>query len=464
MRVLTQKFPTVLGLLILIGVAVGGLAYMRLQRPQVSPGVTPQKVRITNVADNKFTVSWLTQEKTMGMVEYGPVGGKLTSLAYDERDTENAQAQYLTHSVTVVGLQPNTQYAFRILSGSKQTRFDNSGSPYTASTGPTIGETPAARSFYGTLAPNSTASVDGALVYVALPGGVPASTLVKAGGSYVLTLSTVRTTDLKSYVAYDPAATIVSVTVEAGSAQATAAVSTANANPVPLLTLGQDADYRTPGVTPQVAQVSPVEVQPTASPSEITEAIPSPTAASIFNVEPLGTDINVVATGGVVILNPASDNETLYTLRPELRGTGPKSTILSFSLKGAKTQSDTITVLADGTWSWSPTTDLVAGSYTMTLAYVDTSGAEKSVVRPFKLAKGSATTNPAFEASGSGTLASSKPSASTASTAASAVASPRAAYPATDSGVPVTGVITPTLLTGAVGFAIVVLGALLLAL
>jgi hypothetical protein len=369
----------------------------------------------------------------------------------------------VTHSVTVTGLQPNTQYAFRILSGSKQTRFDNSGSPYTASTGPTIGETPAARSFYGTVAPSGQVSVDGALVYVALPGGVPASTLVKSGGSYVLSLSTVRTTDLKNYVAYDPAATIVSVTVEAGSLQATAAVSTANANPVPLLTLGQDADYRTPGVTtPQVAQVTPLEGGATASP----ESTPLPTSApaGIFNVEPLGDTINVVSASGVAILNPSTDQETLYTLRPELRGTGPKGTILSFSLKGAKTVSDTVTVQTDSTWTWSPTTDLVAGSYTMTLSYVDTSGTEKSVARPFKLAKGSANSDPAFVASGSGTLASPKASGLASPSSTTTYASPRAAYPATEAGVPVTGVITPTLLTGAIGFAIVVIGALLLAL
>ncbi len=436
MSLLTKRFPTILGLLLLLAGILGGIYYFRSKNTGTSSEITPGKVRISNIADNKFSVSWITSVATSGEIEYGLVGEKLTNKSRDERDTTNP-GLYLTHHVMINGLQPSSQYAFRILSGEKQTRFDNNGSPYTTTTGPVIGATPASANFYGNVQLASKQAADGAIVYIALPGGSTASTLVRESGNYAFTLSTIRSGDLRSYLKFDPSASVANVTVESGKQQSIVSVSLANSAPVPTITLGQNADFLNTAQVPNVAQVQPV-----ASPAV------NPETPTILNVEPLAplTDINAVSSSTVTILNPKESGETLKTLRPEFRGTGPAGITLSIALTGQKPISDTITVATDSTWSWAPVIDLKTGKQKIAVSYLPTGGTTQKIEREFTISTSTTGLDPAFVSS---------PSASS---------TPRAAMPATGSGVPVTGVIENTLLTLGLGIVIMVVGAVLLAL
>lgn len=447
MNLLAKRIPTILGLLLLISIIVGAYYYYSNSGSKVSTETTPEQVRITNIADNKFSVSWTTKVATTGSVEYGKVGEKLTAKKMDDRDSGNSQGSYLTHHITIDGIQPSTQYAFRILSGEKPTRFDNAGSPYTTSTGPVIGATPTSQNFYGEVQQPSKTPASGAIVYVTLPGGATASTIVSDTGSYVITLSTMRASDLRSYIKYDPMASIVSVTVEAGKQQSIASVTLANSTPVPTITLGQDVDFLTVPQTPTVAEVSVESV------SENIAQTPS-----VFNVEPLvdTPDINAVTSEGVIILNPKENGETLATLRPEFRGTGPKSITLSIALTGQKAISDTTKVATDGTWSWAPVIDLKAGKQKITVSYVDATGSSQKISRDFNVSATKVGIDPAFVSSPSGVTS------GTASATPSAT--PRVAMPDTTEGTPVSGVIENTLLTAGLGIVIMVVGAVLLAL
>lgn len=450
MNLLTKRIPTIVGILLIVALVGAGYYYFSSQKVEVAAEIVPDKVRITNVADNKFSVSWTTQKSTRGAVEYGVVGDKLTTKVEDERD--DGEASYQTHHVTIEGLQPSTQYAFRILSGDKLTRFDNSGSPYTAATGPVIGATPASVNFYGNVQLPSKQSASGSIVYLTLPGAPTASVLVNESGNYAITLSTIRTTDLRAYAEYDPAATVGSVLVEGGSLQSNIAVSLANSAPVPTITLGQDAEFMNDAKPATIAEVA-------SNPSPTPEPADAPTTPSIFNVEPFAQqpDINAVNNTTVTLINPKDEGETLKTLRPEFRGTGPVGTSISIALTGQKSISDTVVVATDGTWSWAPVIDLRAGKQTITLTFKGSNGATQKLTRGFTASVSTSTSlEPAFVSS---------PSATTA-TPAAAIASPtpREAMPATDSGVPVTGVIENTLLTGALGIVIMVIGAALLVL
>jgi hypothetical protein len=448
MNLLMRRIPTLVGLVLLAAGIFGAYYYFQTARTQGNTELVPEKVRITNIADNKFSVSWTSKSATTGAIEYGKVGEKLTSKKIDDRDSGTTQGSYTTHHVTIEGLQPSTQYSFRILSGDKPTRFDNNGSPYATSTGPVVGATPTSQNFYGKVEQPSKQPASGSIVYVTLPGGATASTLVTESGNYAITLSTMRTSDLRSYVSYDPTASVVSVTVESGNAQSLASVTLANSSPVPTITLGQDAQFLTVPETPAIA-----EVVPESSPS----AENTPQTASILNVEPLSEtpDVNAVTSGDVTILNPKENGETLATLRPEFRGTGPKGTTLSIALTGQKAISDTLTVATDGTWSWAPVIDLKAGKQKVAVSYVDSTGSTQKVEREFTASAAKAGIDPAFVSS---------PSASTASKTATPSATPRTAMPDTTDGTPVTGVIENTLLTAGLGVVIMIVGAVLLAL
>lgn len=451
MNVLTKRIPTLLGLLF-IGAAVFGYFYFFQGKSAiVSEESVPKKVKITNIADNKFSVSWITSVATEGYVEYGAVGDKIESIATDDRDSALPANKYLTHHITIDSLQPNTSYAFRIVSGDKETKFDNNGSPYTAMTGPVIAATPTSVNFYGTAVVASTQPAAGTIAYLTLPGGSTNSVLVGETGNYTFTLSTMRSDDNKTYVEYDPSATIALVELESGSMQSKANVTLANSEPVPPITLGKNEDFLTVANIPSIAEVTPIESM---SPDM------TPETPSIFNVEPIGNDINAVSSVAVTLTNPKEEGETLKTLRPEFRGTGPAGTTLSIALSGQKAISDTTVVATDKTWTWAPVIDLKVGKQKITVSYIASSGATEKIERSFTISTSTTGLDPAFVSSPSASI---KATAS-ASVKASSTATPRAAMPATDSGVPVTGVIENTLLTAGLGIVIMVVGAALLAL
>lgn len=426
MNLLNRRIPTLLALIGIMLGAVGLIYYFSMGKPQIASSEIPQKVRITNVADNKFSVSWVTQDATIGAIEYGKVGEKLDIIVNDERDSGGTANLFRTHHVTIGDLQPNTQYAFRILVGEKSHRFDNNGSPYLISTGGVIGNTPVSRNFYGKVVISTQQAASGAIVYLSLPGAAVVSTLVNESGNYAFTLSTVRTSDLKGYVKVDPAATIASITIENGTDASTATVSLANAAPVPTITLGKDVDFRnavavTTGEEPVVAEIQEPAEKP-----------------GIFNVEPLSNsnEINAVGGASVIILNPAVNGETISTLRPEFRGTGPKDTVLSIAITGQKTVSEVVMIEEDGTWSYAPLIDLKAGQQTIAVSYIGSGGVEQKIEREFVITE---TNEPAFVATPS------------ASKKASPSPTPRQAMPATESGVPVTGVVENTIVVMLVG-------------
>lgn len=455
MNLLTKRLPTILAILLLLGLAAGLAWYWQNSQPVVAEELRPQKVRISNVADSKFTVSWVTSEKVAGKVEYGAVGQKLSEVAMDERDSGTA-GQYRTHHVTVSGLQPSTQYAFRILSGENESRFDNNGSPYSVSTGRVISATPPAATFYGQVELSDGQAAAGAIVYVALPNAQVASTIVKGSGNYSIPIATIRSSDGNSYATYEASTTAASVTVEDGSETATATVLMANSAPVPTMRMGQTHDFRAAAGTNQPSEEVP----------GVAEVVAEP--IGIFNVEPLaGSDGQ---TGGVKILNPGKEGEEVASTQPEFRGLAPKGAVLTITVHSSVPYSGTVQVDNDGTWEWTPPAELEDGEHTISIAYIDAQGVERTLTRMFTVSSALAQAgDPSFEATPSSTTKSPSPTPSlspspTASSTASASASPRVSNPSTESGVPVTGVFEVTLLTGLVGLVIMVLGAALLVL
>lgn len=476
MNLLSRRIPTILGLLLFGAVVAASWWYIKNNAPQTNVAAKPSKVKITNVSDNKFTVSWVTQNPALGEIEYGQVGDKLTNIAYDDRSGEEGSDEFITHHVTVDELQPNTSYAFRILSGGSGNRFDNNGSPYSVTTGPTISVTPPAKSIYGEVS-GKAELLSGTIVYLTLPGSAPASTLVTSTGNYSLPVSIMRTSDLSSYIEYDPAATLASISLESGSEQSLVTVNTANAEPVPKISLGQDADYTT-----QVAQVAQVEpnsptssVNPTLAPSGTPSS--SGSAITVFNVEPFAGSENLSGTGDVTLINPSKEGETLATTKPEFRGTGPTNTIISITVHSTSNFADTVTVANDNTWAWTPPSNLSEGEHTITIAYIDLKGVEQTITRTFTVSKAlAADGDPAFESTPSASTTTSTTITSPSPTATpgsytlddetletSASASPREQMPSTESGVPVTGIFTPTLVTAILGILIIISGSLLIA-
>ena len=102
-------------------------------------------VRITDIRDSSFTVSWITQNEMTGAIHFGTDPAKLDQIAYDVRGDN--LSDYL-HYVKIDGLPiANATYFFDIHSGSVVD--DNGGNHYVVTTGPTLDLSTPGESIYG---------------------------------------------------------------------------------------------------------------------------------------------------------------------------------------------------------------------------------------------------------------------------------------------------------------------------
>lgn len=239
-----KQFPTIIGVGVLILALAAGVFFIGegpgVFAPRAAPETTPQKVQVTNVTDNWFTVSFYTDESTPGFVRYGTEASNLRSQASDDRDQlSGSVGSYKLHHITVRGLSPNTTYYYVLGTGSRAT-FDNNGSPFSVTTAQRGGTPSAAETAYGNVLAPDGSPAEGAIVYATISGVGPLSSLVKASGSWAIPLANARTTDGSAYAEISDNQPI-QLLVQGTQANLTssATVTVAEALPVDNITLGQ---------------------------------------------------------------------------------------------------------------------------------------------------------------------------------------------------------------------------------
>lgn len=182
----------------------------------------PSEVKISNISDNSFTASWITQRPAIGFVSFGP-GESLGSTAVDDRDNSGPQAR-TTHHVTVKNLEPATTYFFIINSGGEI--YKNQGKFFTQTTAPTTADTPPlADPIFGQVIRSDNSSAE-ALIYLNLGQSTPLSSYSRADGNFLITLNNARTKDLSNYISVKDSDVInFVVTTTRGSTQKQVAAS-----------------------------------------------------------------------------------------------------------------------------------------------------------------------------------------------------------------------------------------------
>lgn len=434
-------FPTVFGILLAaIGLVTGVFLLRNPLRVLVgaSPEETPQKTQITNVSDTEFVASWVTDKAVSGFIQYGEKDPSL--VVSDDRDQDNGNVgNYFTHFVTVKGLSPSTTYVFKI--GSGKALYDQQGRLYSVTTGPQLNSPPPADVAYGQVDTSSGEPAEGSIVYLRLEGVVPQAALVKTSGSWVIPLATSRTTDLTSFAPYDPTTTKLEIFVEGGTLGTTQAQATTGGDkPVANLVLTSQATASTDTV---VSTPSPT-IDPNL-PSKFTGEAVAPATPS---ANPL------------VILTPQLD-ESINSGKPEIIGKAPARAEIQIEIHSDQVISGTAVADKNGNWSYSVPSNLSPGEHTITISTI-VNGVSKRVTRSFVVEAAGESNAPAISASPSATLAPTlavtatpKPSVTPSPTP---TIIPRVAYPSTESGVPETGNLTPTLLLSILGLGLISAG------
>ena len=233
---------TLLGVAFLT-VAVGVTSYLTQSRQSLRSlaggAEVPKEVKITNLTENSVSVSWITDVDVIGSVNYGID----TTLGVTALEDRIGAAKTSVHHVTLKPLQPATTYYFKISSGKGQ--YGQGANAYVVKTPSLIGTPPPPQTVYGTLInPDSSVFGGRGVVYVDTLGGGTASTVINpANGNWSVSISTIRTKDLNSYVSLgnNTSLTLFVQAGEAGTSRAT--VKLVQTQPVPTMTLGETYNF-----------------------------------------------------------------------------------------------------------------------------------------------------------------------------------------------------------------------------
>lgn len=199
-------------------------------------------VRISNVRDNTFSVSWLTESMATGEIAVASSPGEL---ATSPRVIQDGGIRH-AHLITVNGLAPQSTYFFYVRSGDQIE--DNGGAYYQVTTGPTL-PLPTSDNIYGQVYEESEGAAADCTVLIEiintdLLGSVDASTLLSTrtddSGYWSLNLGNARTQDLGGYFLYSASGDSLIIEVQCAPQRGGGLiVDTANDYPVPALTVRQ---------------------------------------------------------------------------------------------------------------------------------------------------------------------------------------------------------------------------------
>lgn len=229
------KIPTILGLgIILLGLGSGLYLVLKEQvfLSRAAPDLTPQNITVTNITEDTAVISWQTNSQTASFIIFGQKGsGEQTVL--DDRDKDRPTPRFV-HYVTLKNLLPQTHYQFKIVSGkltSPATSFDTA-KPISSQTGfgPVIGSVS-----------DDGKPVNEGIAYLSLDTAVIQSAEVKAGGNFLIPLSSIRKADLSDILALADAMP-AKITIISNKGSATINFFLTASSVLPLVSLGQNVD------------------------------------------------------------------------------------------------------------------------------------------------------------------------------------------------------------------------------
>ena len=429
-----NKIPTLLGIILLVfGLAAGILLVQNKQifRLGATPQASPKDIRITNITDSSFTVSWATDKEIGGFILWGETENSLTKTELNEIDEISD-----THSVTIQGLFPDKTYFFEL--NSDGVSFDNNGIPWQISTGPKLVSQSISNSISGTILTATGTPADKVIVYVTLAGASPLSTTTSQNGSWVMPISSARSQNLTSFIEIDEANTLIEISVQAGpQGVATAQIYPTSARPAPPIILGESLDFKNEspsdaGGIPKAKINLPDEATPSSA-FEVSDDIASPSVET-------------------VTLDSLDEGEAITSSEPEFFGEGPPGTAITNTIESDHI-TDQTTISSSGDWSWSPPEGLSEGSHKITITWRDASGILRTLTRTFIV---QAAEGPAFESTPSATPTSTPTSSPTPTSTPTSSPTPAVTPTSTASGILDSGNLKPTVLYSIMGLGLII--------
>lgn len=350
-----KRIPTFFALLILI-IGVGATSFLArngaLFVGKASQSETPQNIRISNINDSSFTVSYTTSDKVPGGILLSKDGNSQTIL--DDRDQSSDINTYYTHHISLRGLSPLKTYEFSIISG--QSTFMDNGSPFKTTTGPSLESSTLANSVTGRLILPTGEIPSDAIAYATIDGSQLVSSVVKKDGTYEIPLSNLRNEKLQVYIPIQDT-TRLHLLFVGPATESHVNILLKQSSLVPLITLSNDYDFLT-------------STSPIATPSA---------EQSLF---PLIPQINIPITSrDPQIITPKKD-QGFNDNKPQFSGSASPSATIRILIKSQEIQAQ-VQADSSGRWSYRPTQGLEPGTHTISVTTQDRFGILKTISQSF---------------------------------------------------------------------------------
>lgn len=354
-----KRIPTLFGLLIILAGTIITTYFAngnQLGQVNAVSSNQPQDVRITNITDNSFTVSYTTEAKTSGSINYGK-DKNLGQNALDDRDQiKGGFNQYIIHSITAKTLEPSTKYYFTITSGGQT--YTTNGEFFEITTAPTISaETQTEDFIKGKVIDTSGNPPAEAIIYITSENLQVASLLVDANGEYNFPISALRTSDLSSIYNFSDVQVIKMLAVGEGT-KSNVIVSYSGIENVPVITLSKDYDF-------------------------VQEENKNATSTAVLENSlsfPVSSSTNSAKT--VKIISPSKD-EGFSDQQPKFEGTANPNQSVQIIIHSDQQIQATVTTDSSGNWSYIPTTPLSPGNHTITVTTKNSAGILQTLTESF---------------------------------------------------------------------------------
>jgi hypothetical protein len=387
-----KQIPTVIGLLILFVALISGVLLFGqgtgVFAPRATPETTPKNIRVSNITDKTFTVSFYTDESTVAFIKYGLEANSLKQQASDDRDQLSGIVKdYRLHHLTVRGLEPGTTYYYVLGTGSNN--FDNEGQPYVVSTAARPNQSPTTnQTVYGNVFNASGQPAEGAIVYLYNEqiGGL--SSIVKASGSFGISLSNAFNTEQTAYANLsDEDALEIKVQGIEPNLMSNLQTTVALAQPVPDLVLGQAGDAAQLTDTSLMEDKDELLADPTAT-DEAALALEEDVATDAASVAPGALDgmlgaqeqlLDDAMTNDVLDLDELDEEQAASTVvvtttTPQIKATLPPNTVVRVTVHSDTQIDETMQTDAEGNLILDLASlgqSLEPGEHTASYSYID---------------------------------------------------------------------------------------------
>ena len=353
----SKRIPTLLGILLIV-IGVGTTSYLVKTgvtlTSKASPSETAQNIRISNVTDSSFTVSFTTEALVIGSINFGK-DKNLGQTALDNRDGQGSLKEHKIHYITVKNLDSSSDYYFSITSGSKE--FLQKAQPFIVKTAPaSSGHSPIEKTVKGEIVMPNGKSPKEAIVYLNSDNSQTLSTLVREDGFYSLSANSLKTENLTSYFTFSSKTIFRLLVVGKDSLTSNAKFNGSETEELPPITLGSDYDF----------------IQ-----SNLSTATSS--ASTGFSSLPAQES----TAGKIPKINIPKNNQTFTDSQPKFSGTALPNSTVEITIHSDDNIKAQATTDAYGNWSFRPPSALSPGGHTITIITRDASGILKTLTQSF---------------------------------------------------------------------------------